>query len=36
MVTDRAAALANARRSVAAGGEVVVVDFADFAVAELS
>ena len=29
MVRDRAAALANARRSVADGGRVVVVDFAD-------
>jgi S-adenosylmethionine-diacylgycerolhomoserine-N-methlytransferase len=30
MVGDRAAALANARRGLADGGEVVVVDFADF------
>jgi S-adenosylmethionine-diacylgycerolhomoserine-N-methlytransferase len=31
MVRDRAAALANARGSLADGGRVVVVDFADFA-----
>jgi S-adenosylmethionine-diacylgycerolhomoserine-N-methlytransferase len=31
MVRGRAAALANARRSVGSGGEVVVVDFADLA-----
>jgi S-adenosylmethionine-diacylgycerolhomoserine-N-methlytransferase len=30
MVGDRAAAIANARRALAANGEVVVVDFADF------
>lgn len=30
MVTDRAAALSNARRAVSASGQVVVVDFADF------
>lgn len=31
MVKDRAGALANARRSLAPNGEVIVVDFADFA-----
>ncbi len=31
MVGDRAAALANARAALAPGGEVVVVDFSDFA-----
>jgi S-adenosylmethionine-diacylgycerolhomoserine-N-methlytransferase len=31
MVTDPTAALENARRSLADGGQVVVVDFADFA-----
>jgi S-adenosylmethionine-diacylgycerolhomoserine-N-methlytransferase len=30
MVRDRAAAIANARRSLADGGEVVAVDFGDF------
>lgn len=30
MVRDRAAALENARKSLAAGGSVLVVDFADF------
>jgi len=31
MVGDRAAAIANARRALSAHGEVVVIDFADFA-----
>jgi S-adenosylmethionine-diacylgycerolhomoserine-N-methlytransferase len=31
MVKDRSGALANARRSLAPNGEVIVVDFADFA-----
>ena len=30
MVRDRAAALENGRKSLAAGGNVLVVDFADF------